>query len=86
MYYYLLTPERRQTTKKREKEHANRGYDKQCQQGVLCFKVHFPSLTHHGLSPAFICSLCLQCFFPFVLHIHMASARYRAQVKHLLAK
>uniref|UniRef100_A0A8C2SS86 SH3 domain-containing protein n=1 Tax=Coturnix japonica TaxID=93934 RepID=A0A8C2SS86_COTJA len=35
---------------------ANRvggGCDRQCQQGVPCFKVHLSSLTHHTFSPAF---------------------------------
>lgn len=73
MYYYLLTPERQQTAKRREEELASGGCDRQCQQGIPYFKGHFPSLTHHRLSPAFILLRVCRAF-SLVLHIRMATA------------
>ena len=70
MYYYLLTPERQPIAERREKEHASSGCDRQCHQGVPCFKVHLPSLTHCRLSSAFILLRVCRVFSICTPHPH----------------
>lgn len=79
MYYYLLTTMRWQTTKRRDKEHSSS--DKQgCPAGTAskCI-LPFSPVTDSLL---FLFLLETVRFFPLVLHISTASARYRAQVEH----
>lgn len=49
---------------------AGSGCYRQCQQGIPYFKVHFPSLTHCRLSPAFIFLRVCRVFSICTPHSH----------------